>query len=166
MVMNKLLQLHDKVKYHRYRDDIILNASRCRSYTDAFTDLLDAFQKEIDKARQTAIPDRNKSQQMLVEAENRCFMIDARHKLALLEVLGETYRCTGDYETEQRIRIVMTQLEGTLSSIHEYIVYGTIGFILHYPSDETLNPIRLVWKGTDYIASTATVPHKESPMQR
>ena len=56
MVMNKLLQLHDKVKYHRYRDDIILNASRCRSYTDAFTNLLDAFQKEINMAKQTAIP--------------------------------------------------------------------------------------------------------------
>lgn len=164
--MTKLLHLHDKVKFHRYRDDIVLNASRCRHYTDAFTTLLDAFQKEINAARQTALPDRNKSQNMLVEAENRCFMIDARHKLALLGELGDSYRYAGDHETEQRIRILMAQLESTLSSIHEYIAYGTIGFILRYPSDDTMETLRLTWKGTDYIASTASTPQKVPPVRR
>ncbi len=163
--MNKLLHFHDKVKYHKYRDDIVLNASRCTHYTNAFTDLLNAFQKEIDHARQTALPDRNRGQQMLIEAENRCFMIDARRKLSLLGELGETYRHTGDYETSQRIRILMAQLESTLSSIHEYIVYGRIGFIVQYPSDETLDAVRMVWKGTDYIAATATEPRQAPPAQ-
>lgn len=164
--MNKLLQLHDKVKYHRYRDDIVLNASRYRQYTDAFSNLLDAFQREINNARQTAHSDRNKGQKMLVEAENRCFMIDARHKLTLLAELGDAYRYTGDYETEQQIRILMAQLESTLSSIHEYIAYGTIGFILRYPSNETMEAVRMVWKGTDYVASTASTPQKVPPVQR
>lgn len=161
--MNKLLQLHDKVKYHRYRDDIVLNASRCRQYTDAFSKLLDAFQKEINAAKLTALTDRNQRQKMLVEAENRCFMIDARHKLTLLGELGDAYRYTGDYETEQRIRILMAQLESTLSSIHEYIAYGLIGFILRYPSNETMDAVRMVWKGTDYVASTASTLQKAPP---
>lgn len=164
--MKKLLQLHDKVKFHRYRDDIVLNASRCRSYTEAFGNLLDAFQKEINAAAQTPLMERNRSQKMLTEAENRCFMIDARHKLSLLGELGELYRSTGDYETEQRIRILMAQLEGVLSSIHEYIVYGTIGFLLRYPSDDALTPVRMVWKGTDYIAVTAQAPPQASQAQR
>lgn len=161
--MNKLLQLHDKVKYHRYRDDIILNASRCRQYTDAFNALLDAFQKEINAAKQTAIPERNKSQRMLVEAENRCFMIDARHKLTLLAELGDVYRHTGDYETGQRIRILMAQLESTLSSIHEYIACGKIGFILRYPSNDSMDAVRMIWKETDYVDSTAAALRQVPP---
>lgn len=151
--MNKLLQLHDKVKYHRYRDDIVLNASRCRHYTDAFGSLLDAFQKEIDAARLTPLSERDKSQKMLVEAENRCFMIDARHKLSALAELGEAYRRAGGYETEQQIRILMAQLESALSSIHEYIVSGKIGFLLRYPADDSMEAVRMVWKETDYIPS-------------
>ncbi|MCD7724668.1 MAG: hypothetical protein LUI12_03840 [Clostridiales bacterium] len=148
--MNKLLQLHDKVKYHRYREDIVLNASRCHQYVHAFTSLLDAFQKEIDSARLIPLPERTQSQRMLVEAENRCFMIDARRKLSLLEKSGEIYRYEGGYETEQQIRLLMAQLESALSSIHEYIAYGKIRFLLRYPSDDTMDVIRMAWKGTDY----------------
>ena len=87
---------------------------------------------------------------MLVELENRCFLIDARHKLSLLSLLAETYCDTGDYGTQQQIQVLMAQLESTLSSIHEYISYGRVGFILRYPSDDSLQPLGLVWKGTDY----------------
>ena len=53
--MNKLLQLHDKVKYRRYRNDIIAAAAHCRRYTSLFNDLLDAFQKESDSRHKLLI---------------------------------------------------------------------------------------------------------------
>lgn len=149
--MNKLLQLHDKVKYHRYRDDIIASAAHYRRYTDRFNDLLDAFQKEIDAAKKTSPSDRNTGMKMLVELENRCFMIDARHKLYLLDQLGEEYRHSNSYDLEQRIRILMAQLEGVLSSIHEYIVSGKIRSILRYSADDRMEVRRLTWHNTDYI---------------
>ena len=151
--MNKLLQLHDKVKFHRYRDDIVLNAPYYKRYVRAFSDLLDAFQQEINAAKAVPAPDRDRRQKMLVELENRCFLIDARHKLSLLSLLAEAYCDTGDYSTQQQIQVLMAQLESTLSSIHEYISYGRVGFILRYPSDDSLQVLRLVWKGTDYSST-------------
>ncbi len=150
--MNKLIQLHDKIKYHRYRDDIVANAAHYKKYVSLFNDLLDAFQGEVNSAKQTAPADRDRGMQMLVEVDNRCFMIDARHKLNCLSELGDTYYRTDSYEALQRIRILMAQLEGTLSSIHEYIVSGRIAYILRYPADDTMEVVRLVWKGTDYAA--------------
>lgn len=150
--MDKLLQLHDKVKYHRYRSDVVANAAHYRRYTSLFNDLLDAFQKEINSAKQTPPADRDKGMKMLIEADNRLFLIDARHKLNLLSELGEIYYRTDSYEALQQIRILMAQLEGCLSSIHEYIVSGRIAFLLRYPADDTMEVVRLVWKGTDYTA--------------
>lgn len=150
--MNRLLQLHDKVKYHRYRDNIVENAAHYKRYVNLYTDLLDAFQKEINDAKRTPAPDRELREKMLVELDNRCFMIDASHKLSALYTLAEEYYHSGAYDAERQIRILMAQLESTLSSIHEYIAYGRIGFLLRYPADDTMETVRLVWKGTDYIA--------------
>lgn len=149
--MNKLLQIHDKVKYHRYRDDIVENSAYYKRYVNVFNELLDVFRKEIDAARQISVLEREISAKMLVELDNRCFMIDAAHKLSVLYTLGEEYHHTGSYDTEQQIRILMAQLEGTLSSIHEYIATGKVGFLLRYPSDDSMEVVRLVWKGTDYV---------------
>lgn len=150
--MNRLLQLHDKVKYHRYRDNIVENAAHYKRYVNLYTDLLDAFQKEINDAKRTPALDRELREKMLVELDNRCFMIDASHKLSALYTLAEEYYHSGAYDAERQIRILMAQLESTLSSIHEYIAYGRIGFLLRYPADDTMEAVRLVWKGTDYIA--------------
>lgn len=150
--MSKLLQLHDKVKYHRYRDDIVANAAHYKRYVRLFNDLLDAFQEEINAAKRTLPADRNSGMKMLIEADNRCFMIDARHKLNCLSELGDTYYRTDSYAAQQQIRILMAQLEGTLSSIHEYTVSGRITFMLRYPTDDTMEAVRLVWRGTDYAA--------------
>lgn len=149
--MNKLLQLHDKIKYHRYRDDIVANAAHYRRYAALFNDLLDAFRKEMETARRTPAADRDISAKMLVELDNRCFMIDAVHKLDLLCRLGEEYRHSGAYDTERQIRILMAQLEGVLSSIHEYIVSGKVAFMLRYPADSSMEVVRLTWRGTDYV---------------
>lgn len=149
--MDRLPQLHDKVKFHRYRDDIVANASACKRYVSAFQDLLDAFQKEIDKARLTPPEYADTRSRMLVEMENRCFLIDARRKLTQLSYFGELYRCQGGSDTERSVRILMAQLEGTLSSIHEYIAYGKVSFLLRYPADDSLEAVRLSWRQTDYV---------------
>ena len=148
--MNKLLQLHDKVKYHRYRGDITANAPHYKRYVSLFYELLNAFQRKIDEAAQTAPEDRDRGQHMLSALQRHGFMDDARRKLALLYELGEEYYRTDSYDAEQGIRLLMAQLESTLSSIHEYIAYGRIGFILRYPADDSMNAVRLAWKGTDY----------------
>lgn len=148
--MKKLPNLHDKVKYHRYRDDIIVNAAYYKGYIRAFNELLDAFQKEIDSAGQTPIRNRTLGERMLIEMDNRCFMIDAWHKLTHLSSLAADCHARSDSDTEHRIRILMAQLEGTLSSIHEYIVYGKVSFILRYPNDDSMEVIRLCWRQTDY----------------
>lgn len=127
------------------------NAAHYKRYVNLFTDLLAAFRKEIDAARQTPAAGRSLGEKMLVELDNRCFMIDASHKLSALSMLAGEYHCSGSCETEQKIRILMAQLEGTLSSIHEYIAYGRVGFLLRYPSDDSMEVVRLVWKNTDYM---------------
>lgn len=148
--MNKLLQLHDKVKYHRYRGDLAANAPHYKRYVSQFYELLNAFQKEIDEAAQTAPENRDRGKHMLAALQRHGFTDDARRKLALLYESGEEYYRTDSYDAEQRIRLLMAQLESVLSSIHEYIAYGRIGFILRYPADDNMNGIRLTWKGTDY----------------
>ena len=151
--MNRLLLLHDKVKYHRYRDNIVENAAQYKRYVNLYTDLLDAFQREIDTAKRTPSPERELREKMLVELDNRCFMIDAAHKLSMLYTLAEEYHHSGSYEAERQIRILMAQLESTLSSIHEYIASGKVGFLLRYPADDSMESVRLIWKGTDYTSA-------------
>ena len=148
--MNKLLQLHDKVKYHRYRGDIAANAPHYKRYVSLFYELLNAFQREIDEAVQTAPQDRDRGMLMLAALQRHDFVDDARRKLALLYELGEEYYRTDYYDAEQGVRILMAQLESTLSSIHEYTAYGRIGFMLRYPADDRMDAVRLTWKGTDY----------------
>lgn len=148
--MNKLLQLHDKVKYHRYRSDIVANAPHYKRYVSLFYELLNAFQKEIDTACQTAPAARDRGMQMLAALEPLDFIKDARQKLALLYEYGEEYNRTDSYDAQQQIRILMAQLESVLSSIHEYIAYGRIGFILRYPANDRMDVVRLVWKGNRY----------------
>lgn len=148
--MNKLLQLHDKVKYHRYRGDIAANAPHYKRYVSLFYELLNAFQREIDEAVQTAPQDRDRGMLMLAALQRHDFVDDARRKLALLYELGEEYYRTDSYDAEQGVRILMAQLESTLSSIHEYAAYGRIGFMLRYPADDRMDAVRLTWKGTDY----------------
>lgn len=148
--MNKLLQLHDKVKYHRYRGDITANAPHYKRYVSLFYDLLNAFQQEIERAERTAPADRDLGMRMLAALQSHRFVDDARRKLALLYEAGEAYYRTDSYDAEQQIRILMAQLESALSSIHEYIAYGRIGFILCYPEDNGMKALRLTWKGNDY----------------
>ena len=87
---------------------------------------------------------------MLAALQSHRFVDDARRKLALLYEAGEAYYRTDSYDAEQQIRILMAQLESALSSIHEYIAYGRIGFILCYPEDNGMKALRLTWKGNDY----------------
>lgn len=130
----------------------MVNAAHYKRYVSLFTDLLAAFQKEINTARQTPAAGRSLSEKMLVELDNRCFMIDASHKLSALYARAEEYHNSGSCDTERQIRVLMAQLESTLSSIHEYIVSGRIRFFLRYSADDSMEAVRFVWKGTDYIA--------------
>lgn len=149
--MNKLIALHDKVKYHRYRENIVLHSRHYKKYIELFTDLLDGFQKEINVAKQADTAIRSLGQSMLIELENRCFLIDARRKLNSLFLCAQDYQNFGSPELEQQIRILMAQLESTLSSIHEYIAYGTVQFFIRYQNDTSMKQNRFLWKGTDYI---------------
>lgn len=65
--MNKLRTLHDKVKYHKYRENIVANAGAYKRYVNAFEALLNEFEKEIETVKKTDPAARNKGQQMLFE---------------------------------------------------------------------------------------------------
>ncbi len=149
--MKNLSSLHDKVKFHRYRDDVIVNAALYKRYVSAFNELLNSFQKEIDLAKQTPAAGRDLGKRMLIEMEKHHFMTDARHKLTSLSYLAADYHARGGSDTEHRIRILMAQLEGVLSSIHEYIACGKVSFILCYPTDDSMEVTRMSWRQTDYI---------------
>lgn len=88
---------------------------------------------------------------MLIELENRCFLIDARRKLSSLYLCAQDYQDSDSLESEQQIRIIMVQLESALSTIHEYIAYEKVQFFIRYPDDMSMKKIRLVWKETDYV---------------
>ncbi|MDD6812613.1 MAG: hypothetical protein PUD93_12300, partial [Lachnospiraceae bacterium] len=149
--MNSLISLHNKVKYHRYRENIVLNSRHYKKYVETFHDMLDGFQKEILTAKQIEPSARSLGQNMIIELEHRCFLVDARRKLNALLLYGQAYQDSGSPETEQQIRILMAQLEGTLSTIHEYIAFGVVHFFIRYATDTTLEQTRLVWRGTDYV---------------
>ncbi len=149
--MGKLLALHDKVKYNPYREDVVANSRHYKRYVTAFAELLDAFAEEVEIARATPAEKSSTGDKMLVELENRCFLIDARHRLSALYHLAKEYQETGDMDLEVRIRLLLARLEGTLGCIHEYIVSGQVRFFLRYTGIEDGERQKYVWRGTDYV---------------
>lgn len=149
--MNKLRTLHDKVKYHKYRENIVTNSGAYKQYVKAFDALQNEFVKEIENAKKTDPAARDKGQQMLVELNKHNFPADSKEKLTYLNHFGELYHATGSYTAEQQIRILMTQLESVLSSIHEYIVSGMISFYLYYPNINDTHVVRFRWQKTEYV---------------
>lgn len=149
--MNKLRTLHDKVKYHKYRENIVANAGLYKRYISAFEALLNEFEKETKNAQKTDPAARDKGQQMLVELDKHNFLADAKDKLLYLDHIGGEYHAAGSYEAERQIRIIMAQLESVLSSIHEYFVSGTISSFLCYPSKTDMSVIRFKWQKTGYV---------------
>lgn len=149
--LNKLRALHDKVKYHKYRENIVLHSGSYKRYVNAFEALLNEFQREITTAKKIDPAAMDKGQKMLVALDSHGFLTNARHKLSGLDHIGGIYHASGSHEAEQHIRIIMAQLEGTLSSIHEYMVCGMVGFFLCYPNDTDMKVIRYKWRNTDYF---------------
>ncbi|MCM1155393.1 MAG: hypothetical protein NC314_10410 [Roseburia sp.] len=149
--MNRLRVLHDKVKYHKFRENIVTNAGAYRRYISAFEALLNEFAKEIENAKKTDPAARDKGQQMLFELDRHGFLSDTKDKLLYLSHIGGLYYASGRYDTESQMRVIMAQLESALSSIHEYIVSGMVSFFLYYPDKNDMRVMRFKWQKTGYI---------------